>query len=60
MELQTGLANNHISQNFFVLAAPMYWWDWLVALVLMVCYQGKCHVSSTNPNRQAMSIHLLE
>jgi hypothetical protein len=26
MEMQTGSTNNHISQIFFVLAAPMYWW----------------------------------
>jgi hypothetical protein len=27
MEMQTGSTNNHISQIFFVFAAPMYWWD---------------------------------
>ena len=35
MELQTGSTNNHISQIFFVFAAPMYW-DWLAAPVLVV------------------------
>jgi hypothetical protein len=36
MELQTGSTNNHISQIFFVLAAPMSWWYWLAAPVIMV------------------------
>jgi hypothetical protein len=27
MEMQTGSANNHIFQIFFMFAAPMYWWD---------------------------------
>jgi hypothetical protein len=58
MEMQTGNTNNHTSQIFFVLAAPMYWREWLVAPVLMVPYKGKCHVSSTIPNRQAFTIHL--
>jgi hypothetical protein len=26
-ELQTGRTNNHISRIFFMLAAPIYWWD---------------------------------
>jgi hypothetical protein len=51
-EMQTGTTNNHISQIFFVFAAPMYWRDWLAAQVLMVRYKGDCHVSSTSPNRQ--------
>ncbi len=46
--MQTGSTNNHISQIFFVFAAPMYWWDWLAAPILMVRYKGDCHVSSTN------------
>jgi hypothetical protein len=40
MEIQTGSTNNHISQIFFVFSAPMYWWDWLAAPVLMVRYKG--------------------
>jgi hypothetical protein len=52
MEMQTGSTNNHISQIFFVFAAPMYWLDWLAAPVLMARYTGDCHVSSTSPNRQ--------
>ncbi len=48
MEMQTGSTNNHNSQIFFVLAAPIFWWDWLA--VLMVRYKGECHVSSTSPN----------
>ncbi len=37
MEMQTGSTNSHISQIFFVLAAPVYkWWYWLAAPVLMV------------------------
>jgi hypothetical protein len=48
MEMQTGSTNNHNSQIFFVLAAPVYWWDWLAAPVLMVHYKGKCLVNSTN------------
>ncbi len=51
-EKETGSTNNHISQIFFVFAAPLYWWDWLAAPVLMVHYKGDCHVSSTSPNRQ--------
>jgi hypothetical protein len=35
MEMQSGSTNNH-TQIFFVLAAPMQWWYWLVAPVLMV------------------------
>jgi hypothetical protein len=31
----TGSTNNHISQIFFVFAAPMYWWDWLAASALI-------------------------
>jgi hypothetical protein len=31
MEMQTGSTNYHISQIFFVFAAPMYWWNWLAA-----------------------------
>ncbi len=30
--------NNHISQIFLVVAAPMYWWDWLAAPVPIVLY----------------------
>jgi hypothetical protein len=52
MEMETASTNNHISQIFFVFAAPMYWWDWLAALVQMVRYKGDCHVSSTSPNLQ--------
>jgi hypothetical protein len=40
MEMQTGSTNNPISQIFFVFAAPMYWWDWFAAPVLMVRYKG--------------------
>jgi hypothetical protein len=52
MEMQTGSTNNHITQIFFVFAAPMYLWDWLAAPVLMERYMGDCHVSSTSHNRQ--------
>jgi hypothetical protein len=52
MEMQTGSTNNHISWIFFVLAAPMQWWYWLAAPVLMVRYKEDCHVSSTNTSRQ--------
>jgi hypothetical protein len=50
MEIQTGSTNNHISQIFFVLAAPMQWWYWLAAPVLMVRYKEDCHVSRANTN----------
>jgi hypothetical protein len=41
MEMQTGSTKNHISQIFFVLAAPMYTWDWLVApSVADPCHYG--------------------
>jgi hypothetical protein len=52
MEMQTGSTNIHISQIFFVLAAPMEWWYWLAAPVLMVRYKEDCYVSSTNTNGQ--------
>jgi hypothetical protein len=39
MEMQTRSTIYHISQIFFGLAAPIYWWDWLVAPVLMVRYK---------------------
>jgi hypothetical protein len=26
MKLKTGRTNNHISQIFFILTAPIYWW----------------------------------
>ncbi len=42
MDMQTDSTNNQISQIFFVLAAPMYWWGWLVAPVLMVRKKGGC------------------
>jgi hypothetical protein len=48
MEMQKGSINNHISKIFFVFAAPMYWWDWLAAPVIMVPYKGECHVSGTH------------
>jgi hypothetical protein len=51
MEMQTGSTNNHISQIFFVFAAPMYCWHWLIAPVQMVVYKVHCHVSSTRLNR---------
>jgi hypothetical protein len=40
MEMQTGSTNNPFPQIFFVFAAPMYWWYWLAASVLMVGYKG--------------------
>jgi hypothetical protein len=55
IEMQTACTNNHISQIFFVFAAPMYWWDWLASPVQMVRYKGDCHVSSTSPNLQMMT-----
>jgi hypothetical protein len=36
MEMQTSSTNIHISQIFFVLAAPTKWWYWLAAPVQMV------------------------
>jgi hypothetical protein len=36
MEIKTGSTNNHITQIYFVLAALMYWWDWLVAPVYSI------------------------
>jgi hypothetical protein len=35
MEMQTGSTKNHISQIFFVFAAPISWWNRLAAPVLM-------------------------
>jgi hypothetical protein len=45
MEMQT-------SQIFFVFAAPMKWWYWLAAPILMVLYKEDCYVCSTNTNQQ--------
>jgi hypothetical protein len=45
--MQTGSTNYPHFQDF-VFAAPMYWCDWLAAPVLMVCYKGDFHVSSTS------------
>ncbi len=50
--MQTGSTNNHISQIFFVFAAPMYWWDWLAAAVLMVRYKG-----DWRPNKKIKGHH---
>jgi hypothetical protein len=50
--MQTGSTNNNNFPIFFVFAPPMYWWDWLTAPLLIVCYKGDCHVSSTSPYRQ--------
>jgi hypothetical protein len=60
MEMQTGSTKNHISQIFFVLAAPMYWWDWLVAPVLhflMVRYKGSIMLAATTLNDRLMTLN---
>jgi hypothetical protein len=36
VQMHTGSTNNHISQIFFLLAASVYWWDWLLAPVPVV------------------------
>jgi hypothetical protein len=40
------------------LAAPMYWWDWLVAPVLMVRYKEKSHLAASSITSSLMSIYL--
>jgi hypothetical protein len=42
MEMQTGSTNNHLSQIYFVFAAPIYSIGgiWLAAPVLMMLYKG--------------------
>jgi hypothetical protein len=43
---QTGSTINHLSQIFFVLAAPMYW------------RKGECHGNGISPNRQVYDYSL--
>jgi hypothetical protein len=57
MEMQTGSSNNHIFQIFFVLATPIYRWDWLVAPVLMVHYKGSVILVAPALIDRPMTIH---
>jgi hypothetical protein len=54
-ELQTGSANNHISRIFFMLAAPIYWWEMVSSTNVLVRYKGNLNVSSTLPFKQAFA-----
>jgi hypothetical protein len=53
-ELQTGSTNNHISLIFFLLAAPIYWWEMVSSTNVLVRYKGNLNVSSTLPIQQAI------
>jgi hypothetical protein len=48
-ELQTGSTNNHICLIFFMLAAPIYWWEMVSSTNELVRYKGNLNVSSTWP-----------
>jgi hypothetical protein len=42
-KLQTGSTNNHISRIFFMLAAPIFWWEMVSSTDVLVPYKGlKC------------------
>jgi hypothetical protein len=44
--LQTGSTNNHIFRIFFMLAAPIYWWEMVSSTNVLVRYKGNLNVSS--------------
>ncbi len=46
-EMQTGITNNHILRNFFILAASIHWWKMVSRTNVLVRYKRKCHVSRT-------------
>jgi hypothetical protein len=54
-ELQTGSTNNHISRIFFMLAAPIYWWEMVNITNVLVRYKDNLNVSSTLPIQQAIA-----
>jgi hypothetical protein len=53
-ELQTCSTNNHISRIFFMLAAPINWWEMVSSTNVLVRYKGNLNVSSTLPIQQAI------
>jgi hypothetical protein len=55
-KLRTGSTNNHISRIFFMLAAPIYWWEMVSSTNELVCYKGNLNVSSTLPNGNQQAI----
>ncbi len=54
-ELQTDSTNYHISRIFFMLAAPIYWWEMVSSTNVLVHYKGNLNVSSTLPIQQAIA-----
>jgi hypothetical protein len=54
-ELQTGSTNNHISRIFFMLAAPIYWWEMVNSTNVLVRFKDNLNVSSTLPIQQAIA-----
>jgi hypothetical protein len=54
-ELQTGTTNNHISWIFFILAAPIYWWEVVNSTNVLVRYKGNLIVSVTLPIQQVIA-----
>jgi hypothetical protein len=54
-ELQTDSTNNHISRIFFMLVAPIYWWEMVSSTNVLVRYKGNLNVSSTLPIQQAIA-----
>jgi hypothetical protein len=56
----TGCTNNHIFQIFFVFAAPMDWWDWLAAPVLILVYKGIVMLAAPALINRSMTYYWVE
>jgi hypothetical protein len=54
-EMQLGSTKNHISRIFFMLSAPIYWWEMVSSTNVLVRYKGNFNVSSTLPIQQAIA-----
>jgi hypothetical protein len=54
-ELQTSSTNNHISWIFFLLAAPIYWWEMVSSTNVLVRYKGNLNIGSALSIQQATS-----
>jgi hypothetical protein len=54
-DLQTGSTNNPISRIFFLLAAPIYWWELVSSTNVLVRYKVNINVSRALPIQQAIA-----
>jgi hypothetical protein len=54
-DLQTGSTNNHISRIFFLLAAPIYWWELVSSTNVLVRYKVNINVSRALQIQQAIA-----